>query len=88
MDEEDDENKPHDYVTPTPRRTTIGKRTSDVGSAIPSPTKRLSYGMNTKLPAPANRRQSSGLSDATIRPPSRQTQLNEVEEGYDPNETF
>lgn len=88
MDEEEDENKPHDYVTPTPRRTTIGKRTSDVGSAIPSPTKRLSYGMNTKLPAPANRRQSSGLSDATVRPPSRQTQLNEVEEGYDPDETF
>lgn len=88
MDEEDEENKLHDYATPTPRRITIGKRTSDVGSAIPSPTKRLSYGMNTKLPAPANRRQSSGLSDATIRPPSRQTQLNDVQEGYDPNETF
>jgi hypothetical protein len=88
MDEEDDENKPHDYATPTPRRTTIGKRTSDVGSAIPSPMKRLSYGLNTKLPAPANRRQSSGLSDSTIRPPSRQTHLNEVQEGYDPDETF
>jgi hypothetical protein len=88
MDEEDDENKVQDYATPTPRRTTIGKRTSDVGSAIPSPTKRLSYGVNTKLPAPANRRQSSGFSDATIRPPSRQTQLNEVQEQYDPDETF
>jgi hypothetical protein len=88
MDEVDEENKPSDYATPTPRRTTIGKRTSDVGSAIPSPTKRLSYGMNSKLPAPANRRQSSGLSDVTMRPPSRQINLNDVQEGYDPNETF
>ena len=88
MDEEDEENKPSDYSTPTPRRTTIGKRTSDVGSAIPSPMKRLSYGMNSKLPAPANRRQSSGQSDATMRPPSRQTHLNKVQEGFDPDETF
>ena len=88
MDEVDEENKSGEYATPTPRRTTIGKRTSDVGSAIPSPTKRLSYGMNSKLPAPANRRQSSGLSDMTMRPPSRQRNLNDVQEGYDPNETF
>lgn len=88
MDEVDEEKKPDEYATPTPRRTTIGKRTSDVGSTIPSPTKRLSYGMNSKLPAPANRRQSSGLSDAAMRPPSRQTNLNDVQEGYDPDETF
>lgn len=79
-----------DVVTPTPRRTTFAKRTSDVGSAIPSPTKRPSLGgASTKLPALA-RRQSSGFargnSAGEMRPPSRQ--LNNVREGYDVQETF
>ncbi|EHY59941.1 NADH:ubiquinone oxidoreductase [Exophiala dermatitidis] len=85
-----------DAVTPTPRRTTFAKRTSDVGSAIPSPTKRTSLGgvgvnagASTKLPGLA-RRQSTGFgradSAADMRPPSRQ--LNNVQENYDVNETF
>jgi len=81
-----------DTVTPTPRRTTFAKRSSDVGSSIPSPTKRASLsaaGGLTKAPAMA-RRQSSGQhrveSMGDMRPPSRQ--LNNVQEGYDLNETF
>lgn len=81
-----------DTGTPTPRRTTFAKRTSDVGSAIPSPTKRQSFnaaGGLGKMPG-MNRRQSSGThrveSMGDMRPPSRQ--LNNVQEGYDVNETF
>ncbi|EXJ93014.1 hypothetical protein A1O3_01570 [Capronia epimyces CBS 606.96] len=79
-----------DVVTPTPRRTTFTKRTSDVGSAIPSPTKRPSLGgAPTRVPGLA-RRQSSGFvrgdSAAEMRPPSRQ--LNNVTERYDLHETF
>lgn len=81
-----------DTGTPTPRRTTFAKRTSDVGSAIPSPTKRQSLsaaGGLSKMPG-MNRRQSSGThrveSMGDMRPPSRQ--LNNVQEGYDVNETF
>lgn len=76
-----------DVATPTPRRTTFSKRTSDVGSAIPSPTKRASLGTAQTKPVGAGRRQSSGFARATdLRPPSRQ--LNHVQEGYDLNETF
>ncbi|KIV95413.1 hypothetical protein PV10_03073 [Exophiala mesophila] len=81
-----------DAVTPTPRRTTFAKRTSDVGSGIPSPTKRTSMsGALGKTPG-LGRRQSSGLTRieggaaGDMRPPSRQ--LNNVNEGYDVNETF
>ncbi|KEF51565.1 uncharacterized protein A1O9_12482 [Exophiala aquamarina CBS 119918] len=81
-----------DSVTPTPRRTTFAKRSSDVGTSIPSPTKRQSLnaaGGLSKMPALA-RRQSSGQhrveSMGDMRPPSRQ--LNNVQEGYDLNETF
>jgi hypothetical protein len=81
-----------DTVTPTPRRTTFAKRGSDVGTAIPSPTKRQSLnaaGGLSKMPALA-RRQSSGThrveSMGDMRPPSRQ--LNNVQEGYDINESF
>lgn len=78
-------------ATPTPRRTTFSKRTSDIGSAIPSPSKRTSLGVaSSKLPGLA-RRQSTGFgrvdnASGDMRPPSRQ--LNNVQEGYDVNETF
>ncbi|KAK5040141.1 NADH:ubiquinone oxidoreductase [Exophiala sideris] len=68
-------------TTPTPRRTTFSKRTSDVGTAIPSPTKRASLGGVQSKVGPG-RRQSSGFarpSTAEMRPPSRQ--LNHVQEG-------
>ncbi|KIX03833.1 uncharacterized protein Z518_07386 [Rhinocladiella mackenziei CBS 650.93] len=80
-----------DATTPTPRRTTFAKRTSDVGSSIPSPVKRTSLGGATsKLPS-LTRRQSSGIvrvdsMAGDMRPPSRQ--LNDVKEGYDLSETF
>ncbi|EXJ90876.1 hypothetical protein A1O1_03981 [Capronia coronata CBS 617.96] len=95
LDEEDSVIVPaptdlREAATPTPRRTTFAKRTSDVGSIIPSPTKRSSIGgASTKLPGFA-RRQSSGFARADratdMRPPSRQ--LNNVREGYDLHETF
>ena len=105
-DEENDENRgleSKDLSTPTPRRSTLTRpRTSDIGiaaSAIPSPSKRLSFGTASKLPGPgiAGRRQSSGFArlagtevdvNATaMRPPSR---LNDVQESdaYDMSETF
>ena len=93
MDGDNDENL--EIATPTPRRTTIGRRTSDIGSAIPSPIKRPSFGGASKLPAPAARRQSLGLGKTAenageMRPPSRMvgSGLNDVQEGYDMNETF
>jgi hypothetical protein len=84
-------------ATPTPRRTTFAKRDSDVGTAIPSPTKRTSLGGATSKFSTAGpgRRQSSGFvrvaSSGTggpgdMRPPSRQ--LNHVQEGYDMNESY
>ena len=82
-----------DVATPTPRRTTFAKRTSDVGSAIPSPSKRASLGGVSKLPGLVRRQSagfgrvdSTGVVDGSMRPPSRQ--LNNVEEDYDLNETF
>ncbi|KAK5321353.1 NADH:ubiquinone oxidoreductase [Exophiala xenobiotica] len=84
-------------ATPTPRRTTFAKRGSDVGTAIPSPTKRTSLGGATSKFSTGGpgRRQSSGFvrvaSSGTggpgdMRPPSRQ--LNHVQEGYDMNESY
>ncbi|KIW80139.1 hypothetical protein Z517_06754 [Fonsecaea pedrosoi CBS 271.37] len=67
-------------ITPTPRRATFARtRTSDVGSNIPSPTKRASIGGTAKLP----KRQSMGLHGNLTGPG-----LNNVQEGYDVNETF
>jgi hypothetical protein len=84
-----------DTATPTPRRTTFGRRTSEIGTAIPSPSKRISVGGASKLPAPS-RRQSSGLgktveNDSEMRPPpSRDGKkgLSNVGEHYDVDETF
>ncbi len=89
MDEENEENKdPKDYATPTPRRTTLGRRTSEIGSAIPSPSKRVSM---SKLPA-LSRRQSSGVvqNGENEKPPSRDGKkgLSDVGEQYDITETF
>jgi hypothetical protein len=100
LDEEDGgENARMDFkdvATPTPRRTTFAKRTSDVGSAIPSPTKRTSFGNLQGPIAPSlSRRQSAtgftrvasgSVAGGDMRPPSRQ--LDHVKEGYDVNETF
>lgn len=85
---ENESNIPH-TVNASPRRSTYVKRTSDVGSAIPTPgpTKRLSFGAGTRLPAPS-RRQSAGFIPTEARSPSRQA-LDGVQEGYnDDNETF
>ncbi|KIX98446.1 uncharacterized protein Z520_05747 [Fonsecaea multimorphosa CBS 102226] len=84
MDEES-ENSLNHYendigTTPVPRRATFARgRTSDIGSGIPSPTKRASIGGNTKLP----KRQSMGLNGSLVG-----TGLNNVQEGYDISETF
>lgn len=97
LDEEMDEaasTEPMEAATPTPRRTTFSKRTSDIGSAIPSPTKRTSIGGPQTQLHGLGRRQSSGfvrvnnasLPPGEMRSPSRQ--LNHVREGYDVNETF
>ena len=96
LDEANGEDEdPKDNTTPTPRRTTFGRRTSEMGSAIPSPSKRLSIGGASKLPA-FTRRQSSGLgknveNDKEMRPPpSREVKkgLSDVGEQYDIDQTF
>ena len=96
MDEEDvdDNQAAKDFPTPTPRRTTLGSRVSDVGSAIPSPNKRLSVGPSSKLPTPA-RRQSGIAQDLDSRgemrrPQSRHGNLDcaDPHDGYDRTETF
>jgi hypothetical protein len=96
LDEENGEDEDlKDTATPTPRRTTFGRRTSEIGTAIPSPSKRMSVGGASKLPA-LSRRQSSGLgknveNDSEMRPPpSRDGKkgLSNVGERYDVDETF
>jgi hypothetical protein len=96
LDEENGENEdPQDHATPTPRRTTFGRRTSEVGSAIPGPSKRISVGGASKLPA-LTRRLSSGLGKSVENdsemgpPPSRDGKkgLSDVGEHYDVDETF
>jgi hypothetical protein len=96
LDEENGEDEDlKDTATPTPRRTTLGRRTSEIGTAIPSPSKRISVGGASKLPA-LSRRQSSGLgrnveNDSEMRPPpSRDGKpgLSNVGEHYDVDETF
>lgn len=87
------------FATPTPRRATYSKRTSDIGTAIPSPTKRLSFGTGgIPLPAPSSRRVSSGVgksldANQEMRPSSRShavvaSDLRDVPETYDVDETF
>ena len=71
-------------ITPIPRRSTFARgRTSDVGSTIPSPSKRTSIGGVSKLP----KRQSISLSADPAA-----AGLNNVQEqeqhNYDVNETF
>lgn len=77
-------------TTRSPRKSLYSKRTSDVGTAIPTPgaLKRTSLGGGTRLPAPM-RRQSGGVTTIEGRPPSRQI-LDGVQEGYqdDMHETF
>jgi hypothetical protein len=97
-DDEEIENVPvKEYSTPTPRRATLGRRTSEIGSSIPSPTKRLSVGVGSKLPTPALKRQSTGLgksvggADGDMKPPPSshgKTDLAGVGEAYDAGETF
>lgn len=74
----------------SPRKSTYAKRTSDVGTAIPTPgaVKRTSLGGGSRLPAPT-RRQSAGIVPTEGRPPSRQV-LDGVQEGYhdELHETF
>lgn len=86
MDEEDNSiiKEGEEGIMQTPRRATFARpRTSDVGSAIPSPTKRASIGAGgpTKLP----KRQSIPLNGLSS---SQGSGLNDVQEGYDVNETF
>jgi NUDE protein, C-terminal conserved region len=66
-----------DFTTPTPRRTTFSKRTSDVGSAIPTPAnKRASITGSSRLPSLhlARRQSQQGLSDITPNLARRQSQ--------------
>ena len=76
--------------TPIAVRTTFvrGGRTSDVGSAIPSPSKRTSIGgggVGSRVP----KRQSIGLNGAgSVAGSGSVTGLNNVHEGYDVDETF
>ena len=84
-------------VSATPRRSTYAKRTSDVGTGIPTPgtsgtTKRSSLGGSSgqsRLPASSSRRQSAGYGQIDARPPSR-SYLDNVKESQldDPEETF
>ncbi|KAK5948744.1 NADH:ubiquinone oxidoreductase [Knufia fluminis] len=88
--DEDLEDSSMDMSGATPRRSTYAKRTSDVGTSIPTSgaVKRTSLGGSSRLPA-LTRRQSSGIPFAEGRPPSRST-LGGVKEGNqgDDNETF
>ena len=68
-----------DFTTPTPRRTTFGRRTSEIGSAIPtpSPSKRLSgvgVAGGSKLPA-ASRRESANFGRTTIVRRERESEM-------------
>lgn len=73
-----------EFATLNARRTTFVKRTSDVGTALPSPSKRTSLSGVSRTPG-RGKRQSMGLGE--LRTPSRQA-LNKVKEIYDMNETF
>jgi len=89
--DEELENSNMDISNATPRRSSYAKRTSDVGTAIPTPgasSKRPSLGGGSRLPA-LSRRQSAGIPSAEGRPPSRSV-LDGVKEGFqdDDNETF
>ena len=89
--DEEMETSSMDISNATPRRSTFTKRTSDIGTAIPTPgtsSKRPSIGVGSRLPA-LNRRQSAGIPSTEARPPSRSV-LDNVKEGYrdDDNETF
>jgi len=88
FDEEIENNA--DISNATPRRSTYAKRTSDVGTAIPTlgAIKRTSLGGSSRLPS-LTRRQSAGVPSTEGRPPSRSV-LHGVKEGYqdDDNETF
>ncbi len=78
--DENEKNGNDATVTRTPKRSTFGRgRTSDVGTAIPSPTKRTSIGGVSRLA----QRQSIGLNaqDSGIG-------LGNVQENYDLSETF
>lgn len=86
----DEEPEKGNITSRSPRKSLYAKRTSDVGTAIPTPgaLKRTSLGGGTRLPAPS-RRQSGGIPTIEARPPSRQV-LDGVQEGYqdDMHETF
>lgn len=87
------ENSSMDTSNPTPRRSSYAKRTSDVGTTIPTPgasSKRPSLGGGSRVSA-LNRRQNAGRPTAEARPPSRSL-LDGVKEGLqgedDDDETF
>ena len=83
----DEEGNADAASTPLPRRTTFGKARTSIGSTIPSPSKRASIGGTSKLP----QGQSIGLNGIAGRPGSSSnsaTGLNNVQGGYDVNETF
>jgi hypothetical protein len=84
MDEEVETNEIDAGITPLPRRATFAKgRTSDVGSAIPSPSKRSSISGASKL----MKRQSIGVN-GLVNAQDSGIGLTNVREGYDLNETF
>ncbi|ETI19403.1 hypothetical protein G647_09236 [Cladophialophora carrionii CBS 160.54] len=84
MDEEDEPNEIEAGITPLRRRATFARgRTSDVGSAIPSPSKRSSIGGASKM----LKRQSIGVNGMGNAQDSG-IGLTNVQESYDLNETF
>lgn len=83
FEEEPEDEGNTSLINATPRRSTYAKRTSDVGTAIPTPghSKRSSIGGSSRLPG-LTRRQSGTVS--VERPPSRQV----LESVDDDNEVF
>ena len=92
VDEEDDHHsQPRDHSTPTPRRTTFG-RASEIGSSLPTPSKRTSIGHVSKLATfTSASRKPSGLfkhfDDEEMRPPpsrdGKTRELDKVGESLD-----
>jgi hypothetical protein len=83
MDEQDENNGNESAIPATPRRATFARsRSSDIGTAIPSPSKRASIGGPTKVPV----KRQSGIG--LVGGGHSAQGLNDVQEGYDVNETF
>ena len=91
LDEEDEDTTNMSRVNATPRRSMYTKRSSDIGTAIPTPgagTKRTSLGGGASRLPSITRRQSSGIPSLHDRPPSTLGHVEEGTQGDDDNDTF